>query len=301
MTLDKRAREIRSVFSSYVSRSVVDQLASDPTMAKIGGESRDVTILFLDVKGFTSFCEDLEPDEVVRILNIYLAALTKIIMEHDGTVDKFLGDGIMAYWGAPLAMEGHANAAVDCTLAMMEFSRKMAEKYRQAGEDSLTFRVGINSGVAIAGNIGLKGQKMEYTLIGDSVNLSSRIEGSGKFYGVDMVVSESTYLATRERFLYRELDCIKVVGKHRPVRIYELLAEKGGAGSAGIEARSHVFEEGLNAYRNRSWEAAYNIFDRICTEFPEDKPALIYRERCKEYAAEPPPDDWDFVFVHKIK
>ena len=301
MTLDRKSREIRRVFSSYVSRNVVDQLVNDPEAARIGGETRDVTILFLDVKGFTSFCEDLSPAEVVKTLNAYLAALTRIIMEHDGTVDKFLGDGIMAYWGAPLAMKGHAEAAVRCTLAMTAISVEMAEKYKRAGAEPLTFRVGINSGEAIAGNIGLKGKKMEYTLIGDNVNLCSRIEGRGKFYGVDMLVSESTYLATREKFLFRELDSIRVVGKKKPVRVYELVAAKDQAGSAELEDRIKDFGEGLSAYRSRSWDTAYDIFSRICTEFPDDQPARIYCERCQEFSKEPPPDDWDFVFDHKEK
>lgn len=301
MTLDKRAREIRSVFSSYVSKNVVDQLVRDPQGAQIGGETREVTILFLDIKGFTSFCEDLSPAEVVKTLNSYLAALTRVIMEHDGTVDKFLGDGIMAYWGAPLAMDGHAEAAISCALALRDVSVQMAEKHKQAGSDFLTFRVGINSGEAIAGNIGLKGKKMEYTLIGDNVNLCSRIEGSGKFYGVDILASESTYRVTREKFLFRELDSIRVVGKKKPVVIYELVAAKDGEGAAELTTRLNDFKEGLRVYRSRDWDGAYNIFNRLCTEWPEDKPAQIYRERCRQYRDNPPSDDWDFVFDHTAK
>jgi adenylate cyclase len=301
MTLDRRSREIRSVFSSYVSRKIVDQLVSDPTSAKIGGESREVTVMFLDVRGFTTFSEELEPAQVVAVLNSYLAALTKVIMEHGGTVDKFLGDGIMAYWGAPLAQEGHAEAVVKCTLAMLKVSTRLAEKYRKVKQQPLSFRVGINSGEVIAGNIGLKGKKMEYTVIGDNVNLAARLEGTAKYYGVDVLVSEGTFLQTREKFLYRELDCIRVFGKKRAVRVYELIAMKDGPESGMIEERISDFARGLSAYQNRQWEEALSIFSGICRQFPDDKTAAIYCQRSRDFIKKPPPADWDGIYERKDK
>lgn len=300
MSLDRRAREIRTVFSSYVSHRVVDQLVQDPSSAKIGGVSREVTILFLDVKGFTSFSETLDPGEVVKRLNEYLALLTRVIMEHGGTVDKFLGDGIMAYWGAPLAQKDHAEAAVRCTMALTEASNRMAERHRKDGETPLTFRVGLNSGEAIAGNIGLKGKKMEYTLIGDNVNLTSRVEGAGKYYGVDALVSESTYRATAAGFLFRELDCIRVVGRKNVVRIYELLATAGKA-PAETERLAEEFGRALAAYRGRRWDEAGELFAALGRDFPGDRPSALYLERCREFAKNPPPPDWDGVFKLKGK
>ena len=301
MTLDRRARQIRSVFSSYVSTRIVDQLINDPESVRIGGASRDVTIMFLDVRGFTTFSEDMAPARVVEVLNSYLAALTLVIMEHGGTVDKFLGDGIMAYWGAPLPQEGHAAAAVKCTLAMIEVSGRMSEKLRKLGQIPLSFRVGINSGEVIAGNIGLKGKKMEYTLIGDNVNLAARLEGTAKFYGVDVLVSDGTYAQSRENFIYRELDCIRVVGKKREVNIYELIAQRGGIEPLEEKERVTDFERGLFCYRNRQWEEALRLFSAICQRFPADVPAAIYCQRSRDMIATPPPDDWDGIFESRQK
>lgn len=301
--LDRRSREIRSVFSSYVSRNVVDQLVVDPQSARIGGDLRDVTILFLDVKGFTAISEDLAPAEVVATLNEYLAILTRIIMEHDGTVDKFLGDGIMAYWGAPLAQEGHVEAAVSCTLEMMAVSDRMAAKKRKSSRPPLSFRVGINSGEVIAGNIGLKGKKMEYTLVGDNVNLSARLEGTAKFYGVDVLVGESTYQATSGKFLYRELDCIRVVGKKNAVTVYELITQKKGLDPAqsAVSEKVDRFAVGLNLYRERNWLEASEVFGGLQEDYPQDKPSAIYYQRCQDFLREPPPEDWDFIFERKEK
>jgi adenylate cyclase len=301
MTLDRRSRQIRSVFSSYVSSKIVDQLINDPDSAKIGGVSRDVTIIFLDVRGFTSFSEEMAPAQVVEVLNSYLAALTLVIMEYGGTVDKFLGDGIMAYWGAPLSQQGHAEAAVQCTLAMLDVSRQMAVKRKKLDQVSLSFRIGINSGDVIAGNIGLKGKKMEYTVIGDNVNLAARLEGTAKFYGVDVLVSDGTFMQTRDAFLYRELDCIRVVGKKREVNIYELIAVRGGIDPHEEQARITEFEKGLDCYRNRQWNESDKIFSAICRQFPEDVPATIYRQRSRDLLETPPADDWDGIFERKQK
>lgn len=303
MTLDRRSREIRSVFSSYVSRNVVDQLVIDPQSAKIGGETKNVTVLFLDVKGFTAISEEFAPAEVVKTLNEYLAALTRVIMEHDGTVDKFLGDGIMAYWGAPLAQERHAESAVECTLAMLDVSNKMALKYKKADRTPLSFRVGINSGAVIAGNIGLKGKKMEYTLIGDNVNLGARLEGAGKYYGVDVLVSQSTCWASGKGFLYRELDQIRVVGKKNAVRVYELIGQKEGIdqGSSATPDKLIRFAEGLDMYRSRDFKGAVETFGRLQEDYPDDRPSTIYFQRCSDFLIEPPPEDWDFVFQRKEK
>ncbi|MFC1524606.1 CHASE2 domain-containing protein, partial [Thermodesulfobacteriota bacterium] len=193
ITLDRRAKEMRSIFSSYVSPKIVDQLANDPAKAQIGGDTKAVTILFSDIKGFTTYSEKNEPFTVVNTLNEYLAAMTQVILKFDGTVDKFLGDGIMAYWGAPLPQEKHAELAVQCTLAMTNKIKQLTSKWQKSGTPPLSFRVGLNSGDVIAGNIGARGKKMEYTVIGDNVNLASRVEGTAKYYGVDILVSESTY------------------------------------------------------------------------------------------------------------
>ncbi len=301
ITIDRQAKDIRSMFSNYVSGKIVDRLVSDPDAARIGGDSRMITIIFCDIKGFTSFSEKANPYEVVKTLNTYLDLMTQEIMNHNGTVDKFLGDGVMAYWGAPLEQKDHAELAVQCTLAMSKKMRALKEKREKSGEVPLSFRVGINTGEVIAGNIGAQGKKMEYTVIGDNVNLGSRLEGAAKFFRVDILVSESTFRLTCDKFVYRELDYLRVVGRSTPINTYELLGAKEGP---------LVFEEGdyfkrygeaLELYRNREWQGAKNVFDELSKEDPNDKPVEHFRSRCEFHVDNPPPDDWDGVFDRREK
>jgi adenylate cyclase len=297
--LDRRSREIHSVFSSYVSKKIVDELVRHPERATIGGDHRQITILFLDIKGFTSISERLPAMELVSTLNRYFDVLTKVIMEHDGTVDKFLGDGLMAYWGAPLAVAHHEAKGAACILALKEAVARLLESHPELPE--FTFRAGLNNGDVVAGNIGAPGRKMEYTVIGDTVNLAARLEGTAKFYGVDNLVSESLYAATSNDFIYRELDRIRVVGKKIPITIYELLA----SGKEGVDDNIHkmlsLFAQGLQAYRDKRWQDASGIFEALCQRYPDDKPSQLYLERCRRYIKEPPPENWDTIFQRKEK
>lgn len=297
--LDKKAREVRSIFSSYVSPKIVDQIVNDPDKATIGGDSREITIIFFDIKGFTSFSEHLDPFQVVTTLNKYFAVMTKIIQDYDGTVDKFLGDGLMAYWGAPLVQENHAEAAVQSTFALKKAIAKMQGENKKL--PTLSFRTGINSGEVIAGNIGAKGKKMEYTVIGDAVNLASRLEGTAKFYGIDVLTSKSTYKATKDKFLYRELDRIRVVGKTIPITIYEPMASKNSSIPDDIKNLTNTFHNGLTTYRNQDWHKAYEHFESLCEAYPNDNPAQIYKERCLFFVDNPPASNWDGVFIRKEK
>ena len=301
ITIDRQEKEIRSMFSNYVSGKIVDRLVSNPDAAKIGGNSRKITILFCDIKGFSSFSEKANPYEVVKTLNTYLDLMTQEIMNHNGTVDKFLGDGVMAYWGAPLEQENHAELAVKCTLAMFKKMRTLKKKREKAGEVPLSFRVGVNTGEVIAGNIGAQGKKMEYTVIGDNVNLGSRLEGAAKFFGVDILVSESTYRLTCDNFSYRELDYLRVVGRRTPINTYELLGTKEGSLVFREDDYLRRYNAALELYRNREWQGAKNAFDELSKEDPNDKPLEHFRSRCGFYMDNPPPDDWDGVFDRREK
>ncbi len=219
--VDRQARDIRSMFSSYVSRRVVDELVKNPALARIGGESRELTILFADVRNYTSYSERRSPAEVVRILNDYLAAMTDIIIRYDGTLDKFLGDGILAYWNAPLLQENHAELACRCALEMMAAMGPLQEKWRMAGDEPLSWGIGINTGEVIVGNMGAVGKKMEYTAIGDNVNLTYRIQDKSREAGCAVITR-----ALRDRVAHlmetEELGEIMVKGKSIPVAVYGL-------------------------------------------------------------------------------
>ena len=292
LVLERSAREMRSMFSSYLSPKLVARLEKDPEAARIGGDTKEVTVLFTDIKGFTSFSEAHPPQEVVSRLNQYLGAMVQVIEQHDGTIDKFIGDGIMAYWGAPLSQPDHARLAIDCIKAINERMKSLRAQWQAEGLEAFTIRGGIQSGEVVAGNVGLAGKKMEYTVIGDTVNQAARLEGTAKYYGVTYLAGEDTYQRTRETCRYRELDKIRVVGKQFPVTIYEpleglSLLDVAAAGQFGVA---------LALYRTRDWGKARDAFQKVLDVAPDDKPSKIYMERCEYFAQNPPAADWDGVF-----
>ncbi|WP_283742739.1 adenylate/guanylate cyclase domain-containing protein [Sideroxydans sp. CL21] len=297
LVLERSAREMRSMFSSYLSPKLVARLEKDPEAARIGGDNKEVTVLFTDIKGFTSFSEAHPPQEVVSRLNEYLGAMVQVIEQHDGTIDKFIGDGIMAYWGAPLAQPDHAKLAIDCIRAIHVRMEALRTQWKERGVEPFSIRGGIQSGEVVAGNVGLAGKKMEYTVIGDTVNQAARLEGSAKYYGVTYLVGEETYQMTREMCRYRELDKIRVVGKQLPVTIYEPL-EGMSALDFPMAAR---FEAALALYRAGEWEKAQAAFSTVLDAALEDKPSRIYFERCGYFMQNPPPEDWDGVFNREEK
>ncbi|GAB4116895.1 MAG: adenylate/guanylate cyclase domain-containing protein [Sideroxydans sp.] len=292
LVLERSAREMRSMFSSYLSPKLVARLEKNPDAARIGGDSKEVTVLFTDIKGFTSFSESHSPQVVVSRLNEYLGAMVQVIEQHDGTIDKFIGDAIMAYWGAPLSQPDHARLAMSCVAAMAERLAALQEQWASAGVEGFSMRGGLNSGEVVAGNVGFAGKKMEYTVIGDTVNLASRLEGTAKYYGITWLVGESTYRLAPEACPYRELDKIRVVGKHVPVTIYE--PQVGPTALSG--AQLAAFHAALDSYRQRDWLAAQEGFARLAAEIPHDQPCRLYQERCRYFAANPPEADWDGVF-----
>jgi adenylate cyclase len=292
LVLERSAREMRSMFSSYLSTKLVAQLEKDPEAAKIGGDYRDVTVLFTDIKSFTSFSEKHTAQEVVARLNEYLAAMVQIIYQHDGTVDKFIGDGIMAYWGAPISQPDHARLASACALAMQETMVSLRQKWEKDGEEPFSIRGGLQSGEVVAGNVGSNGKKMEYTVIGDTVNQAARLESTAKYYGVSFLAGENTYLQSRDICRYRELDRIRVVGKEMPVAIYELRTIP----PANEDKLAEWFAAALSQYRSRQWAEAEKSFAAILANYPDDTPSKIYVERCRAFLETPPPEDWDGVY-----
>ena len=236
-THEKQAKEIRRIFSSYVSPRIVEEMIKDPSKATLGGQRKELTMLFADLFGFTSFTEKHSPEEVVTQLNEYLGAMTEVVFQWDGTLDKFVGDGIVVYWGAPLVQPDHVELAVKCALHMQKQLAELQEKWKAGGRVPFTAGIGIHTGEVVVGNIGAEGKKMDYTMIGDHVNLTSRVQELTREFGCSLVVSEETAARLRDllgkeesddnrghlgHVSLRKLPPVKVKGKVQPVVVYAL-------------------------------------------------------------------------------
>ncbi len=297
LALYRRVRQMRSMFSSYLSPKLVARLEKQPNLARIGGDTKEVTVLFTDIKGFDTFSASRPPMEVVIRLNEYFGAMVQVIDRFEGTVDKFFGGGIMFYWGAPFAQPNHAQLAISCILDMKKEMARLNAKWMSEGVEPFSIRVGAQSGDVVAGNVGLPGKKIEYTLIGDAVNQAVRLEGAAKYYGVDFLIGERTYQLTRDTFRYRELDKTRVIGSEAPVTIYELIS---GLSECEDELLTE-FEEALKFYRARKFEEAKKCFASLLDKNPGDRPSRIYYERCEHYRRFPPPDEGTGVIYRSDK
>lgn len=291
----EQKRIIKLAFSQYLSPKVVDSLIASPEKLSLGGESREMTVFFSDLAGFTALSEQMKPEELVQLLNEYLSDMCNVILEHDGTVDKFIGDAIMAFWGAPLDQPDHAElacfAAFDMQQYMVEFRREMGF---DEGTNQMGVRMGINSGPMVVGNMGSR-QRMNYTIMGDAVNLASRLEGANKFYTTDTIISQSTYDLAKESIEARELDTVKVVGKNDPVTIYQLMGRKGKIPDASSEL-IFLFHDALAAYKARVFGEAMKRFEKVLKMAPHDGPSQCYMSRCQSFLQASPPPGWDGVF-----
>jgi adenylate cyclase len=225
-TEERRARDIRKMFSSYVSKRIVDELIKDPAKAKLGGDRKEITVLFSDIRGFTSFSEKHQPEEVVSLLNEYLGAMTNIVFEHEGTLDKFVGDAIMALWGAPVGQPDHAERACRCALAMIVRLKELQKKWAAEGKYIIDIGIGINTGDMVVGNMGAEGKKMDYTVIGDNVNLGARLESLTRQYNNHIIISEYTHARVEHLVEAKELGTVTVKGKELPVLVYDLVGLK---------------------------------------------------------------------------
>lgn len=296
---------IKDTFGKYLAPSVVEQIVRDPSKLKLGGEERELTAFFSDIQGFTSISEQLgSPSRLVELLNEYLSAMADIIESYEGTIDKYEGDAVIAFWGAPVFFEDHALKACLSALDQQKRFAKLCEGWEKSGKwppavAKARVRMGLNTGLMVVGNMGSRG-RMNYTIMGDAVNLASRLEGVNKQYGTLITISETTYLQVKEHLEVRELDIIRVVGKAEPVKIYELLARKGELGEE-MKTAIKSFSEALGLYRERSWEKAIEKFGSVLKILSSDPPSEVYIQRCKTFIQNPPPDDWDGVFEMKTK
>lgn len=291
---------IKGMFSQYVSSELVNELIDDPNKLKLGGERRELTVLFSDIASFTTFSESYEPEALVNFLNEYLSAMTEIIFEHKGTLDKFEGDAIMAFWGAPIENKNHSLLCCNAAIAMQKKLIELRKKWEDENKPQIQVRIGINTGDMIVGNMGGKG-KFDYTVIGDNVNLGSRLEGANKEYGTSIIISQSTFEQINYAFICREIDYLLVKGKTRPIKIYELLCSESDEMKNHIIELKNQFEKGLAAYRDREFTGAITEFEKVTQIVNFDKPAEVFIQRCKNFLIDPPPGNWSGIYEMKTK
>lgn len=293
----KEKKQVMDAFSKYVSPILVKEIMDEPDQLKLGGDKKELTILFSDIRGFTSLSEKMKPEELVHLLNEYLSDMTKIIMEQRGLVDKFIGDAIMAFWGAPLKENKHADLACESALGMKAKLEELNKKWSKEGLPYLKIGIGIHTGKAVVGNIGSE-ERFDYTAIGDDVNLSSRLEGVTKQYDVYILISEFTLNELSKEFIVRELDHVTVKGKNKPIKIYEVLGKEGKISKELLEIKAH-FEEGLSLYRKQEWDDAIKAFHKSLNL--GDKTSKIFIDRCEEFKKAPPAKDWEGIWNLKEK
>ncbi len=298
-TEEGQKRFIREAFSKYLAPEVVDQLISSPNKLVLGGERREITAFFSDVQGFTSISEKLAPEELVELLNEFLTEITDIIMKYQGGVDKFEGDAVISFFGAPLELENHAAAACLACVDIQERMKELRRQWREQGKPELKVRIGLFSGPAVVGNMGSR-NRMDYTMMGDTVNTAARLEGVNKQYGTYTMIGDTTYRAAAESIAVRQLDAVKVIGKDQPLIIYEVLG-KAGEIPKSLADTVDCYAKGFNEYKQRNWSKAIAFFQMALDLTPDDGPSKAMINRCKQYMENPPPDNWDGSFTMDTK
>ncbi len=292
---------LRNAFSRYLSADVIKQIIDNPDRLNLGGEKKELTAVFTDIRGFSTVSEQLDPSDLVKLLNQYLTAMSDTILDLKGTIDKYEGDAIIAFFGAPIEQFDHAYRACLSAVRMKRMERELNRRFLQDGitPSPLLTRLGINTGEMVVGNMGTL-QKMDYTIMGNSVNLAARLEGVNKQYGTWILTSEQTRNAAGESFAARQLDRVRVVGIHQPVRLYELIEETDHLDSNTREGLD-TFHAGLELFEQRDWEEAEKIFRSALKLLPDDGPSNFYIERCRKFISTPPADTWDGVFNLTLK
>ncbi|MCL2070179.1 MAG: response regulator [Treponema sp.] len=279
--------------STYLSGEVVDEIIADPTRLQLGGVKRHMSAMFTDIRNFTSIAEVLTPEQLVELLNNYLSAMSDIILEQKGTIDKFVGDAIISFFGAPMELPDHAMRACTAAIKMKRIEATVNKNITKNGMLPIFTRIGINTGEMVVGNMGTE-KKMNYTVIGNAVNLAARIEGINKQYGTSILCTENTIKETDGKFLSRRLDLVRVAGINEPVRIYEVLETNADA-PAALHNMVNLFHKAQLLFESRDWEEAEKLFNQLLELSPDDEPSIIYRDRCEHYYQSPPDRDWDGI------
>lgn len=293
---EKREKgQIRATLQRYVSPQVVEHLLLHPEQLTLGGAKREMTVLFSDLRGFTSLSEILHPEQLVSVLNIYLSEMTAIVFAQGGVLDKYMGDAVMAFWNAPLDDAAHAEHATIAALAMRDRLHEMNATGAFPSGVSLRLGVGVNTGPMVVGNMGGK-ERFDYTVMGDAVNLGSRLEGLNKEYGTEVIVAAPTAALLSTGFVLRPLDLVAVKGKKEPVEIFEAVGMRSAVSPESIE-RVEQFAAARRLYATQHFAEAHAAFAKIAERWPDDGPTTMYLARCDIFLAAPPSPEWNGVWV----
>jgi adenylate cyclase len=292
-------QQIAKTFGQYIPPELVDEMNKSGQPFTVGGESRDMTVMFSDVRGFTTISEGFTPQELTVLMNVFLSRMTNVIQAHRGTIDKYMGDAIMAFWGAPMDDADHAKHAITAALEMVRVMEgPLKEEFISRGWKPIKFGIGLNTGSMTVGNMG-SDFRMAYTAMGDAVNLGSRIESLTKQYGVALMISEYTQGAV-PGLISRELDMVRVKGKDTPVKLFEPLGFDGDV-DADTLARIAHHHGALHLFREQKWDGAAATFEMLAAEEPDRLIYKVYLDRIAHFREESPGADWDGVYTHKEK
>jgi adenylate cyclase len=281
-------------FRRYVPADLVSQLVGQKQDASLGGVSRQLTILFSDIANFTSISEHLEPEVLVQDLCEYFNVISRAILAQRGTLDKYIGDSVMAFWGAPVELDDHAYHACTAAVTAQDRLASLFRQWESQGKTRFATRIGIHTAEVVVGNMGYE-ERLNYTVIGDGVNLASRLEGLNKFYGTSTLVSHATQELVRDRFEFRRVDCVAVKGKTEGVDVFELLALKGDI-PVNLRKLIDVYENGLAAYFERDWKFALQHFNTVLKYRPGDGPSQVLAARCRRFMVQSPPETWNLIW-----
>ncbi len=291
-------RQLAHMFGQYIPPELVDEMSQTATEFSLDGESREMTVLFSDVRGFTTISEGLDPKQLTQLMNALLTPMTRVIHKNRGTIDKYMGDAIMSFWGAPLHDPEHARHALYAAFDMMKELKIMQQEFKEKGLPHVNIGIGLNTGLMNVGNMGSE-FRVAYTVLGDTVNLGSRLEGLTKAYGVDIIVGEATKVAVPE-FIFRELDLVRVKGKKEPVAIFEPIGHKNDIEKSLISGLSR-YKQALKIFRQQHWDKAEMEFFNLSQSYPDCKLYTEYLNRITMYRQNPPGENWDGVFTHTSK
>ena len=304
--LEKQAEELRyfnnhlrNALSAYLSGDVVEAIIADPKRLQLGGIKKRMTALFTDLENFSGISEKMNPENVIQLLNHYLSTMSDVILNEKGTIDKFEGDAIITFFGAPLELPDHALRACTSAVLMKRLEGEMNKKLIEEGitQSPLFTRIGINTGEMVAGNMGTD-RKMNYTVIGNAVNVASRLEGVNKQYGTWILVTKETLEDCGNAVFSRRLDRVRVAGMEDPLRIYEIL-ELSDSVTPEMREWVNLFHEALDIFETRDWTAAAAAFERVLERNPDEAASVVYLDRCRRYLKEAPASNWDGIFNFK--
>lgn len=286
------------MFDQYVPPAHIDRMMNDPSAYQFEGEQKELTVLFSDIRSFTNISESLSAAELKAFLNNYFTPITKIIFDNEGTIDKYVGDMVMAFWGAPVDDKKHAYHAVLTALKMQQMTQQLRQEFSAKGWPAVEIGVGLNTGPMNVGDMG-SSYRRAYTVLGDAVNLGSRLESITKFYGAKILIGEHTHAQAPE-FVYRYVDRIQVKGKNEPVRVYEPLCLKTEL-TPELEHELSQYEKAHQLYMQQQWQAASGAYQQLIADYPEQKLYQVYKDRIADLSTTDLPEDWDGVFRHTQK